>query len=189
MKEKLQHLRLHDLLRNRNYLSFIASGLLGSNLVMTFALCTQSERIVLVPPHLTGPMWVERNQVSSQYLEEMALFFGSILLNKTPQSASYLHELLLRYADARGIGKLKHQLQEEEERYQKSGLSTSFYPKKVVVREKNLQVDLSGEMVGYVSQKCIFQREETYRLTFSFVHGRLLITSFEPLTVKEQDHA
>jgi len=176
MKEKLQHLRLQDLLRHRNYLTFIASGLLGSNLLMTFALCTQSERVV-------------RSKVSPQYLEEMALFFGSILLNKTPQSASYLHELLLRYAETSGIGMLKHQLREEEERYQKSGLSTSFYPKKVVVREKNLQVDLSGEMVGYVSQKCIFQREETYRLTFSFAHGRLLITSFKPLTGKEQDHA
>lgn len=189
MKEKLQHLRLHDLLRHRNYLTFMGVGLLSSNLLMTFALCTHSERVVLVPPHLTGPAWVERNKVSPQYLEEMALFFGSILLNKTPQSAPYLHELLLRYADARGIGKLKHQLREEEERYQKSGLSTSFYPKKVTVREKSLQVDLSGEMVGYVSQKCIFQHEETYRLTFSFAQGRLLITSFESLTGREQDHA
>jgi conjugal transfer pilus assembly protein TraE len=189
MKEKLQHLRLQDLLRHRNYLTFVGLGLLGSNLLMTFALCTQSERVVLVPPHLTGPTWVERSKVSPQYLEEMALFFGSILLNKTPQSASYLHELLVRYADARGIGKLKHQLKEEEERYQKSGLSTSFYPKKVTVQERSLQVELSGEMVGYVSQKCIFQHEETYRFTFSFAHGRLLITSFKPLTRKEQDHA
>ena len=189
MKEKLQHLRLQDLLRHRNYLTFIASGLLGSNLLMTFALCTQSERVVLVPPHLTGATWVERSKVSPQYLEEMALFFGSILLNKTPQSASYLHELLLRYAETSGIGMLKHQLREEEERYQKSGLSTSFYPKKVTVQERSLQVELSGEMVGYVSQKCIFQREETYRFTFSFAHGRLLITSFKPLTGKEQDHA
>ncbi|MBN9343940.1 MAG: type IV conjugative transfer system protein TraE [Caedibacter sp. 38-128] len=189
MKEKLQHLRLQDLLRHRNYLTFTCAGLLASNLLMTFALCTQSERVVLVPPHLTGPAWVDRSQVSPQYLEEMALFFGSILLNKTPQSAPYLHELLLRYADASGIGKLKHQLREEEERYQKSGLSTSFYPKKITVVEKNLKVDLSGEIVGYVSQKCIFQREETYRLTFSFAHGRLLIKSFEHLTEKEQGHA
>ncbi|AIL12624.1 hypothetical protein IM40_02330 [Candidatus Paracaedimonas acanthamoebae] len=189
MKEKLQHLRLHDLLRHRNYLTFIVSGLLGSNILLTFALCTQSERVVLVPPHLTGPVWVERSQVSPQYLEEMALFFGSILLNKTPQSAPYLHELLLRYVDASSIGKLKHQLREEEERYQKSGLSTSFYPKKVTVQEKGLQVDLFGEMIGYVSQKCIFQREETYRFTFSYDHGRLLITSFRQVTGKEQGHA
>ncbi len=189
MKEKLQHLRLQDLLRHRNYLTFIGLGLLASNLLMTFALCTQSERVVLVPPHLTGPVWIERSQVSPQYLEEMALFFGSILLNKTPQSTHYLHELLLRYADSSGIGTLKHQLREEEERYQKSGLSTSFYPKKVTIQEKGLQVDLFGEMIGYVSQKCIFQREETYRFTFSFAHGRLLIISFELLTGKEQGHA
>ena len=189
MKKKLQHLRLHDLLRHRNYLTFIGFGLLASNLLMTFALCTQSERVVLVPPHLTGSAWVERSKVSPQYLEEMALFFGSILLNKTPQSAPYLHELVLRYADSRGIGNLKHKLREEEERYQKSGLSTSFYPKKVVVQEKGLQVDLVGEMVGYVSQKCIFQQEETYRMTFTYDHGRLLISSFEHLTGKEQSHA
>ncbi len=188
MKEKLHHLRLQDLLRHRNYLTFTCAGLLASNLLMTFALCTQSERVVLVPPELKGPAWIERGKVSTQYLEEMALFFGSILLNKTPQSASYLHELLLRYADSSGIGNLKHQLREEEEKYQKSGLSTSFYPKKVTVQENGLQVDLFGEMVGYVSQKCIFQQEETFRLTFTFDHGRLLIKSFEPLTEKEQNH-
>lgn len=189
MKEKLQNIRLQDLLRHRNYLTITCAGLLLSNVILSFVCLNKDERITLIPPELKGPVWVERGQVSSQYLEEMTLFFASILLNKTPQSINYSHELLLKYADSRGIGALKHQFLQEEERYKKSGLSTSFYPKKVTIYESKMQADIRGEMMGFVGQKCIFQQEEVYRFTFSYSHGRLLIKSFELITGKEDGHA
>lgn len=189
MKEKLRDVRLQDLLRHRNYLTTTCAGLLLSNVILSFVCLNKDERITLIPPELKGPVWVERGQVSSQYLEEMTLFFASILLNKTPQSINYSHELLLKYADSRGIGTLKNQFLQEEERYKKSGLSTSFYPKKVTIYESKMQADIRGEMMGFVGQKCIFGQEETYRFTFSYSHGRLLIKSFELITGKEDGHA
>ncbi len=189
MKEKLQNIRLQDLLRHRNTLTMTCIGLLLSNVILSFVCLNKDERITLIPPELKGPVWVQRWKASPQYLEEMTLFFASILLNKTPQSINYSHELLLKYADARGIGALKNQFLQEEERYKKSGLSTSFYPKKVVINESKMQVDIRGEMMGFVGQKCIFNQEETYRFTFSYDQGRLLIQSFELITGKEDGHA
>lgn len=189
MREKLQNFRLQDLLRHRNYLMMTCAGLLISNVVLSLVCLNKDERITLVPPELKGPLWVERGQVSSQYLEEMTLFFASILLNKTPQSISYTHELILKYADSNGIGALKAQFNLEEERFKKSGLSTSFYPKKVTLQDGKMQADIRGEMMGFVGQKSIFQQEEAYRFTFTYAHGRLLIKSFQLLTGKEEGHA
>jgi len=189
MREKLQNFRLQDLLRHRNYLMTTCAGLLISNVFLSLVCLNKDERITLVPLELKGPLWVERGQVSPQYLEEMTLFFAGILLNKTPQSIAYAHELLLKYANSSGIGALKAQFTLEEERFKKSGLSTSFYPKKVIVHEGKLQVDIQGQMMGFIGQKCIFEQEEAYRFTYSYAHGRLLITSFEHLTGKEDGHA
>ena len=188
MREKLQNIRLQALLRHRNTLTMTCAGLLISNVLLSFVCLNKDERITLVPPELKGPLWVERGHVSPQYLEEMTLFFASILLNKTPQSISYTHELILKYADASGIGALKAQFSLEEERFKKSGLSTSFYPKQITVHEGKLQVDIQGQMMGFVSQKCIFQQEEAYRFTYFYAHGRLLIKSFELLTGKAESH-
>jgi conjugal transfer pilus assembly protein TraE len=132
MKEKLQHLRLQDLLRHRNYLTFIASGLLGSNLLMTFALCTQSERVVLVPPHLTGATWVERSKVSPQYLEEMALFFGSILLNKTPQSASISMNSCFVMQKQVALVCSSTNFEKKKRDIKKVGLAPHFIPKRLL---------------------------------------------------------
>lgn len=189
MREKLQNIRLQDLLRHRNYLTITCAGLLLSNVFLSVACLKKDERITLIPPELKGPVWVERGQVSSQYLEEMSLFFVSILLNKTVHSISYAHQLLLKYAAPQEMGVFKEHLFKEEERYRKSGLSTTFYPKKVTTHENKMQVEIRGEMMGYVGQKCIFNQEEGYRFTFSYDYGRLLIKSFELITGKEEKHA
>jgi conjugal transfer pilus assembly protein TraE len=186
MKRMLLHGRLDHLLHQRNALSALAFTLLGLNCIQALTTLVKSERVVVVPPHISREFWVEKNRVSPSYLEEMGLFFASFLLEMSPESAAYKREIILRSTVTEGYGALKAKLLEDERRLKKERVVTAFSPQSVKVSPSKMAVEVTGDLMGFVGEKRISQSRDTYSLTFVYRHNRLLLKSFS-LTRSDKD--
>ena len=142
MKAHVLYCRLTHILRQRNALFTLVALLLMLNFVQAFTTLFKSHRVVVVPPTTTREFWVEGNRVSASYMEEMALFFGSLLLDVSPESAAYKRGLVLRNTVAEGYGALKAKLCEDERLLKKERVVTSFQPNTVKVFSDQINRDL-----------------------------------------------
>lgn len=178
MKIRLLNSRLGDLLHQRNFLLALVAALLVINLTQALLTFVRSERIIVMPPDIKQEVWIEKRQVSPSYLEEMALFFASFILESSPESAAYKRDIILRNTISEGYGALKTKLLEDEARLKKEHLTTSFQASSVKVDPEKLVVELTGNLLHFVGEKRVTQMQDTYQFEFVYQHGRLLIKSF-----------
>ncbi len=179
MKARLLNHRLGDLLHQRNFLFSLVAALLLLNFTQAILVLFKSERVVVVPPEVKREFWLEKNQVSAGYLEEMALFFADLILESSPESTTYMREIILRNTVAQGYGALKSRLLEDERRIKKDRVVTSFRPNSVKVNSSRLIVTILGDLMSFVGEKRISQSRDTYQFQFVYQHGRLLIQTFK----------
>jgi len=147
------------------------------------------ERIIITPPQLTQSFWIEGNQFSPQYLEEMALHYAHFLLDVTEKNILYQGDILLRYVTPESYGAFKAKLLADEKQLKQDHLSTRFSPTDVVVYPERLAVELSGELMSYVADKKISQVKETYQIRFRNQSGKLLIEDFSLVQSNERSNA
>ncbi|MBA4118843.1 MAG: type IV conjugative transfer system protein TraE [Candidatus Puniceispirillum sp.] len=187
MKSTLFNARLSHVLYQRKILLITVGALLCTNLILSVGVFSKNERIVLVPPEIHGPLWVEKGRVSKTYLEEIAVFFAQMLLNATPKSLPYNHDLLLRYTAPGSYGTMKATLAQEARKITKDGLSTAFHPKHINANPEKMSAEITGELMGFVGTKVVFQKEEKYSIRLGYEKGRLMILEF--ITLEEKKNA
>ncbi len=187
MRLRLNTARLQHLIHQRNIFVGLSAALLGVNTLLAFKNFSHQERIIIVPPDVHQSFWVEGNRVSNHYLEEMSLFFAHLLLDNSEASALFNRDVILRYAQPESYGVLKTQLLEDEQRYKKEQLSTSFKPSVVQVDNKKMTAEITGDLLSYVGSKKISQNRETYRFHFQYDHGRLQIISFQLIKTEAKE--
>lgn len=152
------------------------SVLMGmSTLLLSTALFIKSERVILVPPHITKTLWVEGGAVSKEYLEEMGIYMAKLLLDLSPTSFAYNHETLLKYATPEAYGALKKQLMDDGEHYTQLQLSTHFKPSEVIANPQKLHVEVKGTLTSYVAGHEMSVLPETVSLQFSLRGAGLLL--------------
>lgn len=165
--------------KERNQIAIIAAIVAISNVVLIALLCTNKERVVLVPLQINTEMWTEKKAVSKEYLEEMSLFFSHLLFDASPHSMAYQRDVILRNVDPAVYNSLKHKLIKEEEKYKKENLTTTFRPTKITVNTSKLETLVTGYLTSFVGGKQMQQITDTYLIKFRYDAGRLFITSFE----------
>jgi conjugal transfer pilus assembly protein TraE len=72
--------------------------------LVTVLLMVGRERTVVTPPTLQKSFWVEGDQVSGSYLEQMAGWIATLILDVSPGNIDYNKTILLQYSapDAHG---------------------------------------------------------------------------------------
>ncbi len=173
--------RLSDLKIQRNALTGLCGVLLITNILQSAGLFYRQERVIITPPQLTQGFWVEGNQFSPHYLQEMALHYAHLLLDVTEKSVLSQGEILLHYVVPESYGVFKAKLLEDEKYLKKNQLSTRFYPMDIKVSPENLSVEMTGDFMGYVGDKRISKGRETYQVRFQNRSGRLLLEDFRLL--------
>jgi len=189
MEFKVTQYRLNDLRFQRNVVAGTCALLLITNMAQSLWLFWRHERIIITPPQLTQSFWIEGNQFSPQYLEEMALHYAHFLLDVTEKNILYQGDILLRYVTPESYGAFKAKLLADEKQLKQDHLSTRFSPTDVVVYPERLAVELSGELMSYVADKKISQVKETYQIRFRNQSGKLLIEDFSLVQSNERSNA
>jgi conjugal transfer pilus assembly protein TraE len=177
MEADFLHHNILKIISQRNAWIGLSVLMAVSNIALSIALFLKSERIILVPPHITKTLWVEGGTVSKEYLEEMGLYMAKLLLDLSPTSFSYNHETLLKYATPEAYGALKKQFLEDGDTYTKLQLSTHFKPTEVTANPSKLHVEVKGSLTSYVAGKEIHTSLEVISLQFRLRGAGLLSVS------------
>lgn len=184
MNHRFLKVNVQKLLQQRNAALTLSAGMMLSNIILCTVVFFSNERVVIVPPDIKKSFWTETSRVSTDYLEEMSLFFAAQILDVCPGSAAFQRDVVLRYVDPAYHNALKKRLIEEEETYKTQQISTSFKPVKIEVDAARLEAKLTGDLQSFVGRERVKQTRETYHLKFAYRSGRLLLTNFQLLESK-----
>lgn len=166
-----------SLLSQRNALWVVIGLLALSNVILGACVLCKHEKTILVPPQIKKSMWFQGGDVSKDYLEEMSFYISKLLLDLSPTSFPYNHNILLKYATPEAYGALKAQLMKEGEHYTKLHLSTHFKPSQITPNPQTLEVEVKGLLMSYVAGKHIRDSQETLLIKFTHRGGGILLES------------
>lgn len=167
----------------------------AANLILAIASVrfAHRERVVVVPPTVHRSFWVEADQVSPEYLEQMGYFLLQLCLNVTPQSVEHQSRLLLKYVAASSSGELRASLAAAAERVKRDGASTIFSAEDFTVDPANRRLTVRGRLTTFISDRRVAEVQKSYALSFDVDAGRILLKSFresqthDPLDTRPDD--
>ena len=170
---------LAEALWRRNAWMATAAVMALSNLVLAAWLVRVDvrEKTIVTPPTLEKSFWVHGDEVSPEYLEQMALFFAGLALTYHPDNVDEQVRLFLRYADPTVYGALAARLEADVKKVRRNNLSSVFYPQ--AVRIEGRGVLLTGQLATFIGQKSVQARQGVFRFRFDYRGGRLFVSEFE----------
>lgn len=178
MKRSRYLSQLSDQIAGRRWASFLALLLGISNVMLAAWAVTRdtSEKTIVTPPVIDRAFWVHGDNVSPEYLEQMALFFADLALSYNPQNIRERAKLFLRYADPAVHGGLESALLADAEEVERNRIASVFYP--VELRIRGSSVALIGDLLTMVGSKQAQTRHAAFRIGFEYRGGRLFVKEF-----------
>lgn len=176
---------LELMLKQRNWAIAFALVMLISNVLLGIKIFYGQERVIIVPAYIKKSFWVEGESISKEYLEEMTMFFANLVLNVTPESIDYQSDVVLKYVSPEFHNIFYQRLLEEGQRLKKESLSTSFRPQEIIADNTKGEVIITGILTQYVGDKKAGQVKESYKATYVYSNGILMLNGFEVVDEKE----
>lgn len=173
---RLEYFKTMVVIQQRNLLALISLGLLLTNGILACLLLSDHSHVVIVPPDITKTFWVDKEEVSPEYLEQMAAFLVHEILDVTPKTAGRKRDLVLKYVSPRFYNAFRKRLLKEEEMLNKEQASTAFKVSQITIGDPLIIV---GIMDHYVASNKVKSEKETYEMRFIYKGGRLLLDGFE----------
>lgn len=177
---------LAEAVRRRNLWILVALLLGVSNLLLAGGLLSRlgvAEKTIVTPPEIRKPFSVQGEEVSPEYLEQMAPWFAGLALTYNPDNIDYQIRQFLSYADPRAYGELAARLESDAEKVRRNQMSSVFHAREVRIRGR--QVAVTGTLMTLVASKSTGQREATFLIEFNYRSGRLTVRRF--LEVQSDD--
>jgi type IV conjugative transfer system protein TraE len=182
----------HNTQKRKHYLDvsterLVTLGSIGLNVLLALFLLIHGSktRIVLTPPEIPKAMWVEADQASDEYLEQMTNFVNQMILNTTAGSVDYQGAMLKKYACSDGIGTLDARMQQSALALKRDNAVTLFSPRQLRIDRKTRRVVTSGETTIWVGDKRISSTAKTYLVAFDMAASRICVKDF--YETNEQD--
>lgn len=176
--DDLQRLQTH--LRHTQFLNF---GLVVALLVALWLVASHvgRERTVVTPPALEKSFWISNGEASPEYVEQMAVWIASLILDVTPDTVEYKARLLLRYTDPRAHGELKERQLLEAARLKRDNASTYFDLETINVHADKLAALVSGKLHTRINGTAVPEQTRHYLVRFRLDAGRAQLIQFEDI--------
>ena len=138
------------------------------------------DRVTFLPPQIEKGFWVEADQISRDYLDQMALFVLQLAYNVTPASVDFQNAALLKFAAPEAHGALEKAGRLAAERVKRDQISTLFSPRSVLHdKADGLRLVIQGELTTFVTDKASPPRAMTVLVAFRYDGGRTVVTSLK----------
>lgn len=159
----------------------LIAGLLILSLSLVFILVRSEVKVrtVLVPPEIPKAVWVDADQASATYLEQMGNFLIQMVLNSSGSSADYQGKLLKKYTCPSVLGSLDVQIKENTIRLKRDNATTLFQPREFHVDAVANKVVARGEFGVFVGDKRVSNASKVYLMTFELENGRICVARLE----------
>lgn len=159
----------------------LAGVSLLTNVLLATALIAMSGRTqtILLPSILTPSTeaWVFTGEKpNTAYLSKMAADVLTRLTNVTPETVQKSHQILLKLTHPTLFGALERDLLREERQIIAGRLSTYFTPRRFVVYESELRVEVEGQFIVLANDTVSRSESRTFTLGFESVAGQLFLT-------------
>lgn len=187
MLRKLYESRLANAFAQNSFykLSLLSSGTVNILLAVVLISAINSTRVIVVPPDIEKSFWVESDNVSKDYLEQMGLYISQLELNVTPNSHGYQSKQLLKYIHPSLAGEAESKFMAAGQQLKKDNASTWFRPSMVRVDAVRKQVAITGEYAVTVAEKQVVKLIKTYLAEFEMSGNRLFLTKFDEVNDSE----
>lgn len=143
-----------------------------------------SEKTVMVPPEIHKSFWVNEDNMSPDYMDEMASFFAGLELNVTPSNVDYNNSVLLRYADPAVYGQLESDGKVAAEKIKRDSLATRLFIQQIHSDAANRQAAVCGVLDTTVSDKSGGSRQSCWVVGFAYSNGRIYVKHFRETTLQ-----
>lgn len=155
-----------------------------SNVILAGVLAFNNnrERIVISPQ--VAPefkMWVEKSQVSNEYLVVMSRNVLDLLLDITPSTVLAQQQALLNMVAPKYQAALKSKLDDIAEQLTKNNLSQNFYIQSIRIRKGKPIVYITGTLNQYIDKNSASETTQIYKLTFTVSNYNVQLENIETL--------
>ncbi|CCB87838.1 type IV conjugative transfer system protein TraE [Simkania negevensis] len=151
----------------------------------------KEERVVIIPP-AGKPYWIEKSQVSEEYLQEIGLYLTTFLVDRTPLDVDFKNNMLLEHVHAEGYHCLKKVLREEADNIKKNDHAFHFIKQRAFIDPEKLTYTVTGLQRVYIprNKKAAFLKEEevSYILSFKVEDGRLFLKHIQKENHDEESY-
>lgn len=140
------------------------------------------EKLIVVPQ--VAPefkMWVEKSQVSNEYLVTMSRNVLDLLLDITPSTVSAQQQALLNMVAPKYRATLKSKLDDIAEQLTKNNLSQNFYIQSIRIRKGKPIVYITGTLNQYIDKNSASETTQIYKLTFTVSNYNVQLENIETL--------
>ncbi len=185
MRFLFQKQTVERIFAERNSWIGISVVLSVTTVILSVAVLGKSQKIILVPPHITKSFWIKGDEVSKEYLEEIGVYMAKLLLDLSPANLNHNHQVLLRYATPEAYGQLEKQFLEEKSQYESLQLTTHFKPSSVMAKPDTLEVEVKGTLTSYVAAKEVKSSQALLKLKFADRGTGLLLESAKSAALSE----
>ena len=141
-----------------------------------------SQRTLFLPPTVTKEFWVQGDEVSPEYLEDLAMSLSSLALTYNPSNFRARSKRLLRYAAPFAHPELETRFEDEADNVERYRISSVFHVQHATTR--GLRVALLGRLDRNTGTKSMESRRAAFLVEFANIDGTLFLTK-----LKEVDHA
>ncbi len=151
----------------------LISNVMLANFVMT---ATTTEKTIVTPPVVTKAFWVRGDEISKEYIEQMADYFSQQLLTYQVDTAESRFDTVLHFVDPQHYAEMKSKLGSDAERIKRNEMSSVFYSQGIHIKDKSAVI--TGELVGMVGEQIVSRAQKHYEIKFAYNNGVLTIESF-----------
>lgn len=187
----MKHLRYKGMLDNMSgdnkFYKFAMLMMIVTCIVLALIVFSMNgkERTVVMPATLSKSFWVDDEQVSKEYLEQMGVFLAQLELSVTPNTYKYQTETLLKYVHPSAYGALQVALVANGEKLARDNSATWFTPRVTQVDSSGKRLAITGDFVTFISDKQVSKVPKTYLLEFVYTNAKLYLKTFTE--AKEND--
>ncbi len=183
MNNKTLESQKNRLLRQRQLLVYTTGflSLLLILLALSNLFLIGRERIVVIPPLVTHKFWVAKDTVSDSYLEQMADFWGSLLLSANETNFQVRLSQLLEHTDPDSYSAVKSMLTAQQTLIEERGISTSFSAQSFQIDNAKLLVLVKGHLKTMLGNQSVETTEKQFRMEFRIKNGRFYVKKFEDI--------
>lgn len=156
------------------------------------------ERIVIVPPGLSGPVAVDWGKADAEYIKTFGLFYATLVGSINPKNLEYVADRLSGMTSTEAYPSIRKQLQvlSKDPLFMDQGTTSSFASRELVYEPERNKVFVIGEVRIHgtsAAQAKVF--DTVYEMTVTIEQGKPIVHSVdnypggEPRTWKWlQDH-
>lgn len=166
------------LLKHRNWLLVGVTMMLLSNVLISSYLYRVDSKVVIVPSQVREEFYVTDKKVSEGYLESMTRDFAFLILNLTSENYQYVEATVLKLTTPEYYEKMKHELDALATDIKQRNVTTSFFPKEILVDNEQLITEVQGVLDTKVGLTTVSRENKVYRMVFDYSLGYLSLKEF-----------